>query len=133
MTIGNPAFCLPLYLTGVHFWGEFQHIGDVSEHKFKGWPIRSREIGGVRFKDGLHNIFRSWDKINQERVLFSGGYKVSFTMEWPTEKVHKFSHGSSPAQMNLFEENCLQCRKLWYYGNTSSVKLETLIVRKGLH
>ena len=48
VTIGNPAFCLFLYLTGVHFWGELQHVGDVSEQKTKGWPIRTREIGGVR-------------------------------------------------------------------------------------
>ena len=33
VTIGNPAFCLALYLTGVHFWGELQHIGDVNEQK----------------------------------------------------------------------------------------------------
>ena len=33
MTIGNPAFCLGLYLTGVHFRGELQHVGDVSEEK----------------------------------------------------------------------------------------------------
>ena len=31
VTIGNPAFCLALYLSGVHFRGELQHIGDVSE------------------------------------------------------------------------------------------------------
>ena len=36
VTIGNPAFCLFLYLTGVHFRGELQHIGDVSEQKIKG-------------------------------------------------------------------------------------------------
>ena len=34
-TIGNPAFCLALYLTGVHFRGELQHVGDVSERKIK--------------------------------------------------------------------------------------------------
>ena len=33
VTIGNPAFCLGLYLTGVHFRGELQHVGDVSEEK----------------------------------------------------------------------------------------------------
>ena len=33
--IGNPAFCLALYLTGVHFRGELQHVGDVSEQKIK--------------------------------------------------------------------------------------------------
>ena len=33
VTIGNPAFCLALYLTGVHFRGELQHIGHVGEEK----------------------------------------------------------------------------------------------------
>ena len=33
VTIGNPAFCLTLYLTGVHFWGELQYVGDFSEQK----------------------------------------------------------------------------------------------------
>ena len=33
MTIRNPAFYLILYLTGVHFWGKLQHVGDVSEEK----------------------------------------------------------------------------------------------------
>ena len=35
MTIGNPAFCLALYLTGVHFGGE---------KKLKCQPIKTREI-----------------------------------------------------------------------------------------
>ena len=35
-------------LTGVHFRGELQHVADVSEQKIKCWPIRTREIGGVR-------------------------------------------------------------------------------------
>ena len=33
VTIGNPAFCLALYLTGVHFRGKLQHFGDVREQK----------------------------------------------------------------------------------------------------
>ena len=33
VTIGNPAFCLLLYLTGIHIRGEVQHFGDVSEQK----------------------------------------------------------------------------------------------------
>ena len=48
VTIGNPAFCFALYVTGVHFRGELQHVGDVSEQKRKCGPIRTREIGGVR-------------------------------------------------------------------------------------
>ena len=31
VTIGNSAFCLVLYLTGVHFRGELQHVGHVGE------------------------------------------------------------------------------------------------------
>ena len=48
VTIGNPAFCLFLYLSGVHFRGELQHLGDVWEQKIKCWPIRTQETGGVR-------------------------------------------------------------------------------------
>ena len=33
VTIGHPAFCLFLYLTGVHFRGELQHGGDVVSKK----------------------------------------------------------------------------------------------------
>ena len=47
VTIGNPAFCLFLYLTGVHFRGKLQHGRDVSQQKIKSQPIRTREIGGV--------------------------------------------------------------------------------------
>ena len=35
VTIGNPVFCLFLNLTGVHFRGELQHVGEVSEQKIK--------------------------------------------------------------------------------------------------
>ena len=35
VTIGKPAFCLNLYLTGVHFRGELQHVGHVGEQKIK--------------------------------------------------------------------------------------------------
>ena len=48
VTIGNPAFCLFLYLTGALCRSELQHVGDVSEKKLKYWPIRTWEIGGVR-------------------------------------------------------------------------------------
>ena len=35
VTIENPAFFLFLYLTGIHFRGELQHVGEVSEQKIK--------------------------------------------------------------------------------------------------
>ena len=56
MTVGNPAFCLALYLTGLHFRGELQHVGDVSDQKFKCRPIRTREISGVRLSEALYVI-----------------------------------------------------------------------------
>ena len=56
MTIGNSAFCLFLYLTGAHFRGEVQHVGDVSEQIIKCLPMRNREIGGVSLQDGLYVI-----------------------------------------------------------------------------
>ena len=48
MTIGNPAFCLVLYLTGVQFQGKLKHVGDINEQKINRQPIRTRKIGGVR-------------------------------------------------------------------------------------
>ena len=57
MTIGNPAFCLLLYLTGVHFRGELLYGGDVSQQKIKCRPIRAREIGGASFSDVLYGKF----------------------------------------------------------------------------
>ena len=53
MTIGNPAFCLALYLTGVHFPGKLQHVVAVSQQKFQYQPIRTREIGGIRLSEAL--------------------------------------------------------------------------------
>ena len=56
VVIGKPAFCLALYLTGVHFRGELQHVGDVSEHKIKCRIIRTREIGDARLSEELYGI-----------------------------------------------------------------------------
>ena len=55
VTIGNPAFCLLLYLISVHFRGELQHVGNVSQQKIKCRPIRTREIDGVTLSDVLYN------------------------------------------------------------------------------
>ena len=35
MAIGKAPFCLALYLTGVHFRGVLQHVGEVNEQKIK--------------------------------------------------------------------------------------------------
>lgn len=41
VTIGNPTFCLLFYLTGVHYRGELQHVGQVGKQKIKFRPIRT--------------------------------------------------------------------------------------------
>ena len=46
--IGNPVFCLTLYLTDVNFRGELQHVGQAVEQKIKRRPIITREIAGVK-------------------------------------------------------------------------------------
>ena len=51
MTILHPAFCLFLYLTGVHFPGELKHCGNVSQQNNLCRPIRTREIGSVSLSD----------------------------------------------------------------------------------
>ena len=51
--------CLFLYLTGVHYRGELQHGGDVSQQKIKRWPIRTWEIGGVSLSDLLYDHQKS--------------------------------------------------------------------------
>ena len=47
VTIGNPAFCLVLHLTGVYFRGKLQHTGHVGEQRIKFRSIKTREIVGV--------------------------------------------------------------------------------------
>ena len=54
MTIVHPAICLLLYLTGIHFRGELQHGGDVSQQKIKCRSIRTQEIGGISLSDVLY-------------------------------------------------------------------------------
>ena len=54
MTIGNPAFCLALYLPDVHFRGELQHVGQTGWQKIKCRSIRTREICGVRLPEKLY-------------------------------------------------------------------------------
>ena len=57
MTIGNPTFCLTLYLTGVHFRGNLLHVGPVGGQKIKCGPIRTQEIGGVRLQEELYVLY----------------------------------------------------------------------------
>ena len=59
VTIRNSAFFLALYLTGVHFRRELQHVGDVSKQKIMCRPIRTREIGGVTLTHVLYGNIRN--------------------------------------------------------------------------
>ena len=43
VTTGNPAFCLALYLTGLHFRGELQCVGHESGQKIKCSPIETEK------------------------------------------------------------------------------------------
>ena len=54
MTIGNPAFFVFLYLTGVRFGGELLPVDDVSEPKIMCRPIRTQEMGSVTLSDILY-------------------------------------------------------------------------------
>lgn len=69
-TVGYPAFCLALYLTDVHFTGGLQHVGDVSEEKFKCRPIRSQEIDGVRLTEALFEIRNDDNKVSKDMLFF---------------------------------------------------------------
>ena len=42
-TIGNPTSCPALYLTGVRFRGDLQHVGHVGGQKINCRYIRTRE------------------------------------------------------------------------------------------
>ena len=48
MIIENPTFYLAFYLTGVHFRGKLQQVGQVGEQIIKCQSIRPRETAGVR-------------------------------------------------------------------------------------
>ena len=54
VTIGNPAFCLALYLNGVHFRDELQYVGHVGKLKIKCQSVKTREIAVVRLQDELY-------------------------------------------------------------------------------
>ena len=54
--MGNPAFCLTFYITGVHFRGKLQQVGHVGEQRLKCRPIRTREIARVRLYKELYVI-----------------------------------------------------------------------------
>ena len=70
VTIWNPAFCLALCLTGVHFRVELQHVGHVGEQKIKRWPIRTREIAGARLLEELYAYLSSLEHVT---LRVSGG------------------------------------------------------------
>ena len=80
VTIENPAFCLFLYLTGVHFRGELQHGGDVSQQKIKCRPIRTREIGGVTLSDVLYVCRQNQNTCTWEKGFLRNLSENSWTL-----------------------------------------------------
>ena len=66
MTVRNPAFCLALYLTGVHFRGKLQYVGHTGGQKIKCRPIRTQEIGGVIFQEELY-----YSEVDEVTLTFS--------------------------------------------------------------
>ena len=66
MTVRNPAFCLALYLTGVHFRGKLQYVGHVGGQKIKCRPIRTQEIGGVISQEELY-----YSEVDEVTLTFS--------------------------------------------------------------
>ena len=98
MTLGNPALCLFLDLTGVHFWGELQHGGDVSQQKIKCRPIRTREIGGVSFSDVLYEkqtslTMQCCSLISISKSCRKGVFMLDFAVtifSFSCQKVHYF-------------------------------------------
>ena len=57
-----------LYLTGIHFRGELQHGGDVSQQKVKCRPIRTREIGATTLSDILY-VYYEFSKVATNSVF----------------------------------------------------------------
>ena len=91
MITGNPAFCFALYLTGIHFRGELQHFGGVSEQKFKCRPIRTREAGGARLSETLY--------VNRYFFLLS----IFITVFFPMPKYEEtMSHPDEPCAARMF-------------------------------
>ena len=66
MTVRNPAFCLALYLTGVHFRGKLQYVGHTGGQKIKCRPIRTQEIGGVILQEELY-----YSEVDEVTLTFS--------------------------------------------------------------
>ena len=78
MTIVHLASCLFLYLTIVHFQGELQHGGDVSQQKIKFRPIRTREIGSVSLSDVLY----VWPQSENENLGFPLNWACVLQQIW---------------------------------------------------
>ena len=70
VTIENPAFCLFLCLTGLHFRGELQHVGEDSQQNIKWRPIRTGEIGGTTLSDVLYVCCQKQNNCTWEEDFF---------------------------------------------------------------
>ena len=121
VTIGNPAFCLFLYLTGVHFWRELQHGGDVSQQKIKWRKIITLEIGCVSLSDMLYEKVYCKKQLQilklQKRVK-SLKYSNLWINQFPLIKPKKYqSHWKTTAppptgQFQYYWWNSFKCEGL---------------------
>ena len=87
MTIGNPGFCLFLYLTGVYFRGDLQYGGDDSDQKIKCRPIRTREIGDVILSDVLYASYVCIHVLSKLRNIIGWPIFSRNMIGWPIYRV----------------------------------------------
>ena len=83
------SFSPRLYLTGVNFRGELQHVGHVSEQKMKFGPIRNWEITNITLLDKLYanNIFFSKYFIKYQSRSISMGSSKNFFHQSPSQNL----------------------------------------------
>ena len=109
MTIGNPAFCLALHLTGVHCRDELQRFGAVSEQKFKCRPTRTREIGDVRLSEALYGYV---DFIKIWQVCWCSWYYLKFTVTFSLLYLFDWKLADLMAFLFFTAQN-MRSRKIW--------------------
>ena len=78
VTIGNPAFCFFLNLTGVHFWGKLQHGGDVSEQRNQ--VSTNQNSRNMWFP--IVRLYGNLDKISAARMKIEVGKLRTRVAQW---------------------------------------------------
>ena len=90
VTVGNPAFCLALYFTGVYFRGELQPFSHVDGQKIKCQPFRTQKISGVRMQEELyvHERIKRWQFAMDSFIVL-----LSMWIKLHLRKINNFSSG----------------------------------------